>query len=185
MVSVSIKEPINFDSIEYNFTSSSPFNCDSQSNENTINCLAISMKYYYDFIIEHQEEDIKLFDIKEHCYSIYLKSVLHKLRNFSIIYEEEERKESPNKKIQVDKKDGLQKLNSNSNEKVERKMNGNNGIVKGNSKEIRRNNNDQEINKNNLPIDSELLEILNLFSKNSSFFIQFSKIMNYLSIEVS
>lgn len=76
MAHTSILISNNFDNIESDFTKLSPFKDDDHSIKNTIECLTISFKYYYDFICSSNSNEILVESVKDHSYSIYLKSLM-------------------------------------------------------------------------------------------------------------
>ncbi len=66
----------NFDNIESDFTKLSPFKDEDHSIKNTIECLTISFKYYFDYIHSSNNSEILVEKAKDHSYSIYLKSLM-------------------------------------------------------------------------------------------------------------
>ncbi len=69
---------INFDQLEFNITKDSPFISTDYSIANTINCLVESFNLYYEYVskVKHQFKEGKQPEVKDHLYSMYLKSLL-------------------------------------------------------------------------------------------------------------
>lgn len=166
-----IPVPVNFDLIEYNFTSKFPFTSTTKSIDNLVKCLTISLSYYYKFIKDNLNEDSYVtIDVKDHSYSIFLRTLLKKLMEFV--------KDTRSTKSST--------LNSKSNSK-DKDKNKEKIIVK--EKDIKENKDlRSNINSNNynstIVNENELIDILNILAGHEEFFLQYSQILNYFSLDV-